>query len=225
MSHLKRINAPKTWPIQRKTTKFVTKPNPGVHKLDEGMPIGVILREILNLAKTKRQIKIILNAGNFLVNNQIRKDFGFSAGIMDSISILLLNKHYRILHNNLGKLSLVEISKEEAEEKTYKIIGKKILKKNKMQLNLYGGKNILTPKGDYNVSDSVVIKDNKIMKHLKLEKGAAIYLIGGKHAGSKAILTDVKKFIGPTKDVIAFKLSNKAYETLADYAYVIEIEK
>jgi small subunit ribosomal protein S4e len=129
MSHLKRINAPRTWPIQRKTTKFVTKPNPGVHKLDEGMPLGVILREMLKLTSTKRQTKLILNAGNILANNQIRKEFSFSVGIMDSLSILPLNKHYRILHNKLGKLSLVEISKDEAEEKTYKIIGKKILKK------------------------------------------------------------------------------------------------
>jgi len=222
MTHLKRINAPRTWPIQRKATKFVTKPNPGVHKLDEGMPLGVILREMLKLTSTKRQTKIILNAGNILVNNQARKDFGFSVGIMDSISILPLNKHYRMLHNKLGKLSLAEISKDESEEKTYKIIGKKILKKNKLQLNLYGGKNILTPKGDYHVGGSVVIKDNKIMKYLKLEKGAEIYLIGGKHAGSKATLSDIKKFIGPTKDAITFKLNNKSYETLADYAYVIE---
>ena len=133
MTHIKRINAPKSWPIERKVTTFVTKPLPGTHKLEEGMALGVIIREILKLAKTKRHIKFILNNKNILVDNKVRKEYGFSVGIMDSISILPLDKHYRVMYDKRGKLELLEIHKNEINYKICKVIGKKILKKSKIQ--------------------------------------------------------------------------------------------
>lgn len=222
MTHLKRLNAPNTWPIERKATAFVAKPLPGTHKLEECMPVGLLLREILKLGKDKREIKIILNNKNISIDNKIRKDVNFPVGLFDTLSIPPLNKYYKILYNTKGKLILSEIPKEESEHKICKIIGKTILKKKKVQINLSDSRNILVDKDNYKVRDSIIVKNNKIIKHLKFEKNALIYLIGGKHIGAKGNLVEVKKFPGVSKDIIVFKSDNKNYETLAEYAYVIE---
>ena len=49
--HLARLAAPKTWHIDRKSTTFITKPVPGPHGLQSGMPVNVILKEILTMQK------------------------------------------------------------------------------------------------------------------------------------------------------------------------------
>ena len=55
--HLKRLAAPKTWGITRKNTKFITKPVPGPHGMQAGMPLSVLIKEILNYAGTTREVK------------------------------------------------------------------------------------------------------------------------------------------------------------------------
>ena len=111
MTHLKRINVPSTWPVERKSTKFITKPSPGPHRLEESMPLGVILREILKLGKEKREIKIILNDNKVLVNNKIRKKFDFPVGILDTLSIPDISKFYKLVYSTKGRLILKEINK------------------------------------------------------------------------------------------------------------------
>ena len=49
-NHLKRIAAPKSWLINRKSSTFIVRPNPGAHALDKGLPLGVIIRDNLKLA-------------------------------------------------------------------------------------------------------------------------------------------------------------------------------
>jgi len=222
MTHLKRINAPKTWPVERKLTKFITKPAPGPHRLEESMPLGVLLREIMKLGKDKREIKMILNSKKVLVNNKPRKEFDFPVGILDTLSIPELNKYFKMVYSLKGKLVLQDTSKEESNFKICKIIGKTILRKKKVQLNFYNGENMIIDKEGYKIRDSVIIKDNKIVKHLKFEKNAVIYLIGGKHIGNKGTLMEIKKSPGFAKDIVVFKIDNKTHETLADYSIVLE---
>ncbi|MBW2977059.1 30S ribosomal protein S4e, partial [Candidatus Woesearchaeota archaeon] len=50
--HLKRNFAPRNWKIKKKGMKFVTKPSPGPHKMNMSLPLNVIMRDILNCAKT-----------------------------------------------------------------------------------------------------------------------------------------------------------------------------
>ena len=222
MTHLMRVNAPKSWPIERKTKKFVAKPAPGPHRLKECMPLGVILRELLKISSKKRDIKIILNNKNVLVNNKVRKEVRFPVGILDTLSLPDLNKFYRIVYNKKGKLNLIEVPKEETLQKTLKITNKTMLTKGKLQLNLYDGENLIIDKNNCKVGDSVVIKDNKILKYLKFEKDAIVYLTGGKHIGTKGIVLEIKKTQGRGKNILVYKIDNDVHETLADYAYVIE---
>lgn len=222
MSHLKRLSAPKSWSIQRKGVTFITKPNPGPHKLKESMPLNILMRDLLKQSKTTRETKTILNKGLVLVDNIVRKNHKLPVGVMDIISIPTLNQYYQVLYNKHKKFILNPIKKEQAQEKTNKITNKKILKGKKIQINLYDGKNILVSKDTYKVGDSIIIKDKKITKHLKFEKGAKIYLLKGKYTGFTGILESVKQFNGRSPDIITLNVGKEKIQTKKDYAFVIQ---
>src|SRR3989344_3482821 len=137
MSHLKRISMPRSWQIEKKEHKFVTRPLPG-QSFDLGMPLNVVLRDVLKLAYTNREVKKILNSKEILVNGVRIKEPRFIVGFMDTISIEEIKKHYRILLNHRGKVILQEIKKDESSVKICKIINKKKIK-DRIQLNLFDG--------------------------------------------------------------------------------------
>lgn len=84
-NHLKRVAAPRTWPITRKTSKWVVKPTPGAHSEERGMPLVVVLRDLLHLADKSKEIKQILHEGQVLVDGRVRKDHRFVVGMFDTV--------------------------------------------------------------------------------------------------------------------------------------------
>ena len=226
-NHLSRLAAPKTWPIKRKISKFVTRPKPGPHKLERSMPLLVIIRDILNYAKTSREVKKILNEGKIKINNKIRKDVHYPVGLMDTISIESNNEYFRVLFNKNGKLIIHPIQKEESTLKPLRIINKTCLKKKKIQLNFDDGRNIIIDKNNYKVFDTVLydLQKNLIVSHFKFEKGALIYLIDGNQIGSVGVLQDIHTFKSSQPNRIIFTKDKNKFETLEDYAVVIGKEK
>lgn len=220
--HLKRLVMPKSWPTKKKGIKFIARPRPGPHKLAESITPNIILKDLLKLAKSTKEVKLILNSNTFLVDGKIKTDLRLPMGIMDTLAVD--NKFYRLVTNKKGKFVLLPITKEQSEEKIAKIIGKKVIKKKKTQINLYDGKNILVDKDSYKVGDSVIVSNNKVKKHLKFEKGAIIYITGGKHTGEIGKLEEVKQHKGITKDTIVISSGKDKIETSKNYAYVIENE-
>ena len=59
--HLSRLTAPKSWPIKRKSTKWITRPHPGPHTLKNCMSLNIVLKNILKYAKTTKEVKKILD--------------------------------------------------------------------------------------------------------------------------------------------------------------------
>lgn len=214
--HLKRLAIPKSWDIKKKSNKFTTRPVPGAHSFELGMPLNLIIRDLLNYAKTNREVKKILNNKEILVDDKTRKDYRFITGFMDIISIPKLKENYRIILNKKGNLFLLQITEQEAKIKICKIIGKKLVK-GKTQLNLFDSRNVLVDKDNYKVGDSVVIEipTQKIKEHLKLEKGTSVFVMGGKKIGT----------IGAVEDIIDRKIickhNNSIFEVPFDYIFVV----
>jgi len=220
-NHLKRLNAPKSWPIKRKETVWIVRPNPGAHEFAYSIPLTIALRELLKHAKTTREVKHIVYNKEVLVDGKRRKDIAYPVGLMDVISIPEIKENYRILFNNKGKITAIKIDDKEAKIKICKIKSKKLIK-GKTQLNTTDGRNLLIDKDEDKVGDSVVIEleKQKIVQHLKMEKGALIYLIGGKHISSVGNVEKIEKnkLIFKTKE-------NNVYETLKKFAFVIGKDK
>lgn len=226
MTHLLRLNTPKRWPIRRKGIKYIARPVPGPHKLKECITLNIVLKDLLKYAKTTREVKKILNEGKVLIDNVARKEHRFPIGIMDIIEIPTTNEHYVVMLDENHKFILKKIKKDEASKKVCKIIGKKHLKGNRLQLNLYDGKNALVDNDTFKIGDSVVydFSNKKIQDHLKFEKGAFVYLADGKHVGKKGVVEDIKT--SPNKKTrIVLKHKDKRFETLKDYSYVIKNER
>ena len=208
--HMKRISAPRSWPILRKNNTFIKRPNPGAHKFIESMPLGIILTEILGIAKTAKEASYLLNKGGVLVDKKIRKDPKVPVGLMDTISIPKIEKHYRVVLNKKGKISVVEISEEESRQKLVKITGKTILKSGKVQLNFSGSRNMLVDKDEYKRGYVLLVElpSQKVKDVFKLEKGATVFLKSGSHVG------DVAKVESFTSTTIMLKPSKgDVYET------------
>ena len=217
-NHLKTLAAPRTWPINRRLRKFITRPDPGPHKLRFGLPLNYILRDILRYSDTSKEGRKILLNKEIQIDGIVRKNFRFIVGLFDTIRIEKSKKYFRLLLNKKGKLDLIEIEEEESKFKPCKIIGKQILKKGTTQINLYDGKNQILDKDDYNVGDTVIVNlpDSKIKKHLKLEKGAVVFFTGGKHIGYTGEVEDIRK------DKIIYKSDDgDSVETLKKHAFVI----
>ena len=227
-NHLKRIAAPKTWPVARKISKFITKPNPGKHKLSHSIALAVVFRELLHLAKSTREIKYMLNNQEILVDAKRVKDHRYMMGLMDILSIPKLNKHYRILLNTKGRLQLIEIDDKKAKLKPCKVAAKKLYK-GKIQLSLFDGRTILTDKNDIKVDDTVVIElpSQKIIGHLKLEKSSLVLLTEGKHIGDNGKVEDFKFKGKLTATTVLIKSSStdQTFETYTKYAFVIGKDK
>ena len=221
--HLFALNAPNNWPIKRKEYKWIVRPSPGPHPLKRCLPLKLLITGILNHAKNSREVRKILKNNEIIINDKVVKDLKFPIGIMDHIEIKSTNEHFRLFINEHNKYQLRKKNKEEAKLKLCKIINKKILKKGITQLNLYDGRNILVDKDSYKTGDSVIIdlEKNKIVSHLKLEKDAFVYLIGGKYFGSYGKIESIisKKGLQPAK--ISLKSNDKQIETLKEYAFVV----
>lgn len=183
--HLKRIAAPKTWPILRKEKVFVAI-GKSPHKLELSLPLITIFRDLLKIANNAREIKKIISEKNIVINNKIVKDVRFRAGLFDRIYVKKLEKYFSLYLTEKGKLEVKEISKEKSEFKPCKIIGKKILKGKKTQINCFDGRNFIVNSEKFKVGDSIVLdlKNNKIIKHLSMEKGNFALVIKGKNKGA-----------------------------------------
>jgi len=219
-NHIKRPAMPKSWPVKRRGIVFSTRPNPGPHGFKLGLPLQLVLRDILGLAKNAKEVRKILHDTEILVDGIRRRDSRFPVGIMDIIEIKKSNKYFRIVLDK-DKISLIPIDKNEATLKPCKVIGKTKVR-GQTQLNLYDGKNILVKEDDYKPGDTVVtqLPQQKIKENIRLEKGCCIYLIGGKHSGD----------IGNVEDIVSNKITYKrekgeVIETLKKYVFVVGKDK
>jgi small subunit ribosomal protein S4e len=220
--HLKRLTAPRSWKIKRKGITFVTRPNSGMHGKTNSTSINVLMRDVLKQAKTTRDVKMVINSREILVDKKEIKDHRFQVGVMDLVEIPKTNNCFRVMLDKKGNICVVEIKQDEATLKPCKIIDKKVMKKGKIQLNLNDGKNILVNKDIYKTGDTLLLSlpKNEIKQHLKFEKGVYVYLSRGKHKGDSGIIEDVKDGIIKIKPK-----SGKSFETSKRFAFVVGKEK
>jgi len=211
--HLKRSKIPKTWPLERKGTKYIVRP---VNDLDRGIPLLIVIRDILKIVKTRRELKKLLNLKKVKVNGKNVNDEKLSLSLFDIVS--LDGKNFRLVFKN-KKFSVEEIKGNESQEKIVKVIGKKILKKGRIQVNLMDGRNFLT-KGKIRIGDSVVVdlKENKIKEVLEFREGCKILFIRGKHLGRIGKVEN----IGEKRKLVEINIENEKINSRQEDLMVIK---
>lgn len=222
--HTKRLGAPKKFPLLRKDKTYVVKMSAGPHGYTNGIPLLLVLREIMGHAKNQKEAKVLLINGKVLVDNVIRKNVRFPLGLMDTISIPTVHEYYRVIFETNGKIKLLKINEHESKIKLCKIMNKTITKKGMMQLNLHDGRNILINKGLYNTGYSIMIAlpTQEIKKHILIEKGSKVYVMNGKHVGETAVLEEFKPQPGSQEErIIVLNEAGEKFETLKKYVLVL----
>lgn len=219
--HMKRQTAPRSWPINRKGSKFITRPQPG-KSFKLGMPLSLIFKDLLKLCKTTKEVKNILNDKEILVDGKRRKEPRYLVGFGDIIAIPVSNDYFRLLLNRKGKLSLVTIDKDESAFKLCRIIGKKVLKKGTVQLNCHDGMNVLVKKDTFKVGSTIIIElaTKKVTGSFELESKSHIMLTGGAYIGQIGTIDNINNGEITFKDKEGIVKSTKK-----DYAFVIGKEK
>ena len=100
--HLKRLAAPRVIRIHKKEKTWTIRPSPGPHLLEKSIPLGLIVRDYLNLSDNLAETKRIINNGEMFVDGIKRTNYKFPCGLMDVITCSTLKKYYRILFELTG---------------------------------------------------------------------------------------------------------------------------
>lgn len=218
--HLKRIVAPKTWILSRKDNKFVTRPCAGPHSVAFSIPVSFLLKEV-GFASTTNEAKKILNNKVVLVDGRRIKDSKFPVGLMDTVSVKDVSGFFRVVLDEKGRLKILPVKESEVNIKLCRVNNKTMVRKNKLQINLFDGKNILSDDNKIKTCDSVVLElpSQKIKDVLKFEKGALVLLVGGSHMGSFGVIDGIKE------NVIAIKSDNLKFNTQRRFVFVVGRDK
>jgi small subunit ribosomal protein S4e len=222
MARLKRLTTPKFWRIAKKQSKWTVAPRAGPHKKFESIPIQIVLRDILKFVETGKEAETVLKKREVLVDGRVVTDHAFPLGLMDVLSIPKIKKFYRCTVTKDG-LKLIEIEENESKVKLCRIKDKTTVREGKQQLNLHDGRNILVEAGKFSTGDSVLVEvpSQKITEHVKLEKGCAVLIVEGGHAGVIAKVKDVVVVKGKEPNKVVFEYEGKENETIADHVMVV----
>ena len=217
-THQKRVSAPVSWPITRKTFHWVVGANPGAHSTETGIPLLVVVRDILKMANNAREAKRIINEKNICIDGIVRTDYKHMVGLFDIISLPATNEYYRVLFDSKNRFKLF---KEDANAgKLCRINNKTIVRNGAVQLNLHDGTNVLAS-NDYKTFDTIILDINhKIVKHIPYKPGNLAMIVGGEHSGEIGKIKQIRKVRGSGTNMVS--ISNESeFDTIEDYVYVI----
>lgn len=229
---LKRNPSPAFWPIHRKELTWVVKPASGPHSLENCLSLTLVLRDILGVAKTKKEAGKILSEEKVIVDGKIRRKADFPVGLMDIISIPDLDKYFRVMPSHKG-LVLQLIDKQEANFKLCRVEDKRTLPEG-VQVSLHDGSNILAKVVDtknpievtYQTFDilKLSLPEKEVMAHLKTKEGNVAVITGGKNIGKQGKIVEIEKAEAKKRRsalVVIEDEKGQRYQTILDYVFSI----
>ena len=232
-SGLKRKPAPRFWPIHRKEVTWVVKPSAGPHSGDHCLPLAVVLRDILSIAKTRKEAKMIVSQGKVCVDGKVRRRDDFPIGSFDVLSMPDIEKSFRVLPSEKG-LILQPITEDEAKFKLCRIENKKVVSKGNVLLNLHDGSNIMikiadpkNPQEDvYKALDTVRLSlpEKQITDHIGMKEKDFAIITGGKNIGKYGRVVEIEKAEGKKRrsalSTIEDEKGNK-YQTVLNFIFAL----
>lgn len=203
--HKNRHNMGNFWPVAKKGNKYVATSR---HNVSSSIPLSVIMRDVLKLVKTTRELKKALSEKQIKISGKEIRDTNYPVGLFDIVSAG--GKDYRVLLGTNKKFKMEDA--KDSDKKVVKIIGKKNLGKKGIQFNLIDGRNVLS-KEKASVGDSAIVslKDGKISKIVKMEKGNEGYVVRGKHTGVMGKIQEIMEQGG--KHIAVIKTSGESKDS------------
>jgi len=222
-NHQKRLSAPDSWPVERKTETFTVKATGGPHG-DDGVPLVIVLRDVLGVVDTTKEAKYALNNDSVLVNGDVPSDVREPIGMFDILALPAREDYFRVFPDEGGRLGLTEIDADAASSKLSKIEDKTVVSDGRVQLNFHDGSNLVVEDDDYDTNDSVVVANEgeEVVAHFEYEVGALVTAIDGEHAGDVGTLDSIEVTPGSARNNVHVESDDGTFETIEDYVVVID---
>ena len=218
--HLKRMPAPRTWKIERKTHVWAARPSSGPHPIERALPMVNVLRDQLHYCDNWREASAILGTRKVKVDGRVVTSPKFPVGLMDVLSFEETKEQHRMLLDRRGRLTLVRIGEAEALWKLVRIEDKTTVRGGQMQLNLHDGRNVLLKKDQYKTRTTLKLQvpEQKILAAYALERGNIVLLIGGRHAGEIVHVDKLELTRNPKANLVHF---TEGFSTVIGHAFVV----
>jgi len=222
-NHQKRLSVPKSWPVERKTETFTAKAGAGPHG-ESGVPLVVVLRDVLGYVDDSSEAQYVVNTDGVLVNGASVGDVKRPIGMFDILAFPARDEYYRVFPDEGGRLGLTGIDADAAGSKLNKVTDKTTVSGGRTQLNFHDGTNLVVDGDDYAGGDSVVVdvEDNEVVAHFEYEEGALVTAVAGQHAGDIGEIAEIDVQPGSADNTVQVETDDGGFETVEDYVVVID---
>eukprot|EP01083_Nonionella_stella_P285433 971556_1 len=221
--HLKRINAPNAWLLDKLSGVWAPRPSPGPHKLRECLPIIIMLRNRLKYALTAREVKMIVMGRHIRVDGKVRTDTKFPCGLQDVVTINRTGEHFRLIYDVKGRFHLHRIPVEEATWKLLKVKKKALGARGIPYIVTHDGRTIPYPTPEISVSDTIQydFMAGKVLKICKFHTGGICMVTGGRNIGRVGILEKLEKHPGAFDICHIRDVKDHKFATRKDNIFII----
>jgi small subunit ribosomal protein S4e len=223
--HQKRLSAPETWPVGRKTGTFTVKADAGPHG-GEGVPLVILLRDVLGYVDSLKEAQYALNQDTLEVNGDPVSDPSRPIGMFDILAFTERGEYYRVFPGEGGRLALTGITETDARSKLGKVVGKRQVSGGRTQLNLHDGSNhLVETDAEYGVNDSLILDNDEgsVVAQFPYEEGCLVTAVRGSHSGEIGRVTEIDVTPGSSSNRVVFESAGgDLYETVEEYVVVID---
>jgi len=223
-NHQKRLSAPTSWPVERKTETFTVKADAGPHG-EDGVPLLILLRDVLGYVDSRKETQYALDQDNVLVNGRAVSDVTRPIGMFDIVEFVERGEHYRVFPDEGGRLALTPIDADAAGSKLGKIVEKRRVPGGDVQLTMHDGQTLLVAEdAAYTPNDSLVLDndDGSVVAHFPYEEEALVTAVDGQHAGEIGTVASIDVTPGSSENTVAVDTGDGAFETIEEYVVVID---
>ncbi|WP_290819307.1 30S ribosomal protein S4e [Halovivax sp.] len=229
-NHQKRLSVPKSWPVERKTDTFTVKAGAGPHG-EEGVPLLILLRDVLGYVDNRKEARYALSEDAVLVNGDPINAEERPIGMFDILAFPSRDDYFRVFPDEGGRLSLTAIDEDAAGSRLGKVSGKQQVVGGDTQLSLHDGTNVTVEEdGDeYGTKDSIVVdnESKEIVAHFPYEEGALVTAVQGNHAGKVGEIVEIDVTPGSGSNIVHVEPIDEAateepFETVEEYVVVID---
>jgi SSU ribosomal protein S4E len=222
-NHQKRLSVPNSWPVERKTETFTVKADAGPHG-EDGVPLLIILRDVLGYVDSKKEARYALGEDGVLVNGVAVSDESRPIGMFDIMAFPARDEYYRVFPDEGGRLALTAIDEDSASSRLGKVIRKTQVPGGATQLTLHDGETLRVDESSYSPDDSLVIENEskEIVAHFPYEEGELVTAVDGQHAGQIGRVESIDITLGSGDNTVVVETDDGSFETIEEYVVVID---
>eukprot|EP01062_Namystynia_karyoxenos_P079107 TRINITY_DN828_c0_g1_i1.p2 TRINITY_DN828_c0_g1~~TRINITY_DN828_c0_g1_i1.p2 ORF type:complete len:277 (+),score=131.39 TRINITY_DN828_c0_g1_i1:95-925(+) len=226
--HMKRLNAPRHWMLDKNLGVFAPKARPGAHKGRECLPLILILRNRLKYALTATEASMITRQRFVEVDGRVRTDPKYPVGFMDVLTIPKTDDKFRVMYDVKGRFVLHKLTTDdEAQTKICKVIKTYVATNGVPCLCTHDGRTLRYPDPLIKAGDTVVLdlgkdKDGgKIIDFIKFKPGVQCMVTGGANTGRVGEIIDVERHPGSFDIVHVRDANDNTFATRKGNIFVI----